>query len=596
MTKSRSKTINRYVIKTYFQHAMKHRFYLLGLIISVVLFTLVFIFLPPLIIADILDKLETGTYVKDDLWGSFGPQLLLYVGVSLLGGVLLGRSMIYFVWKLEMNVLKDIYQRIFNHLLNQSANFHANRFGGSLVSQTNKFAGSYVRIVDTTVFQLIPLILSFIFTIVILAPRALNVAIFLTAFSLIFIAVSIRITKKVRILNAKEASAQTRLTGYLADAITNLLAVKSFSRSNFENKRFSKGTENVRQATQAVMRASISRDFFFSTATASLSSIALILSVAGVVLFDSDIATVFLVISYTGVISKNLWDFSQSTLRNYNRAFGDAEEMAMILQIEPEIQDSVSPEKLRISRGRIEFKDVVFTHSTKNETLFNKLSLQIKPGEKIGLVGHSGSGKTTLTKLLLRFSDINEGVIEIDSQDITKITQEDLRKSMAYVPQEPLMFHRSIAENIAYGNPEADERQIKAVAKMAHAHEFIEKLPEKYNTLVGERGVKLSGGQRQRVAIARAMIKNAPILVLDEATSALDSESEVLIQDALWKLMEGRTAIVIAHRLSTIQKMDRIIVLENGNITEQGTHKELIRSKGTYSELWGHQSGGFLDD
>jgi len=575
---------------------MKHRFYLLGLIISVVLFTLVFIFLPPLIIADILDKLETGTYVKDDLWGSFGPQLLLYVGVSLLGGVLLGRSMIYFVWKLEMNVLKDIYQRIFNHLLNQSANFHANRFGGSLVSQTNKFAGSYVRIVDTTVFQLIPLILSFIFTIVILAPRALNVAIFLTAFSLIFIAVSIRITKKVRILNAKEASAQTRLTGYLADAITNLLAVKSFSRSNFENKRFSKGTENVRQATQAVMRASISRDFFFSTATASLSSIALILSVAGVVLFDSDIATVFLVISYTGVISKNLWDFSQSTLRNYNRAFGDAEEMAMILQIEPEIQDSVSPEKLRISRGRIEFKDVVFTHSTKNETLFNKLSLQIKPGEKIGLVGHSGSGKTTLTKLLLRFSDINEGVIEIDSQDITKITQEDLRKSMAYVPQEPLMFHRSIAENIAYGNPEADERQIKAVAKMAHAHEFIEKLPEKYNTLVGERGVKLSGGQRQRVAIARAMIKNAPILVLDEATSALDSESEVLIQDALWKLMEGRTAIVIAHRLSTIQKMDRIIVLENGNITEQGTHKELIRSKGTYSELWGHQSGGFLDD
>jgi ATP-binding cassette subfamily B protein len=222
--------------------------------------------------------------------------------------------------------------------------------------------------------------------------------------------------------------------------------------------------------------------------------------------------------------------------------------------------------------------------------------LKIKAGEKVGLVGHSGSGKTTLTRILLRFSDIQKGTIAIDGQDITHITQDDLRRHIAYVPQEPILFHRSLAENIGYGQANASQAEIKAVAKLAHADEFIASLPEKYKTLVGERGVKLSGGQRQRVAIARAMLKNAPILVLDEATAALDSESEALIQDALWKLMEGRTAIVVAHRLSTIQKMDRIIVMDDGKVIEQGTHKELLRLNGQYAKLWQRQSGGFIED
>lgn len=228
--------------------------------------------------------------------------------------------------------------------------------------------------------------------------------------------------------------------------------------------------------------------------------------------------------------------------------------------------------------------------------MFRKFSLRIKPGEKIGLVGHSGSGKTSLTKLLLRFADINDGEITIDGQNITHITQDDLRRHIAYVPQEPLLFHRTIAENISYARPDSDQQEIESVAKMAHADEFIVKLAKGYDTLVGERGVKLSGGQRQRVAIARAMLKNSPILLLDEATSALDSESEILIQKALWTLMENRTAIVIAHRLSTIQKMDRIIVLDNGRVIEEGSHKELLRKTGKYAELWTHQSGGFLEE
>jgi ATP-binding cassette subfamily B protein len=288
--------------------------------------------------------------------------------------------------------------------------------------------------------------------------------------------------------------------------------------------------------------------------------------------------------------------FCNNSVRNYNRAFGDASDMTAILQIEPEIKDPSEPEKPQISQGSIEFKNLDFTHDGAGGALFRGLNIQIKPGEKVGLVGHSGSGKTTLTRLLLRFSDIDGGEILVDGQNIAHITQDDLRRHIAYVPQEPIMFHRSLMENIRYGQQEADDEAIYTAAKVAHADDFIRGLPEGYATLVGERGVKLSGGQRQRIAIARAMIKNAPILVLDEATSALDSESEVLIQDALWKLMEGRTAIVIAHRLSTIQKMDRIVVLDNGAIVEQGSHRQLLRKKGTYAKLWAHQSGGFIDE
>jgi ATP-binding cassette subfamily B protein len=271
--------------------------------------------------------------------------------------------------------------------------------------------------------------------------------------------------------------------------------------------------------------------------------------------------------------------------------------MISMLEEPAELTDPEHPEPVRIQRGDIHFNAAVFRHDGADDPIFSGLDLHIKPGEKVGLVGHSGSGKTTLTRLLLRFSDIQGGTITIDGQDITAISQDDLRRHIAYVPQEPLLFHRSVHDNIAYGQARASRQAVESAAKMASAHEFIVSLPQGYDTLVGERGVKLSGGQRQRIAIARAMLKNAPILVLDEATSALDSESEVLIQAALWKLMEGRSAIVIAHRLSTIQKMDRIIVLDKGVIVEEGSHKQLIgRQGGTYAKLWAHQSGGFIED
>jgi ATP-binding cassette subfamily B protein len=268
-----------------------------------------------------------------------------------------------------------------------------------------------------------------------------------------------------------------------------------------------------------------------------------------------------------------------------------------LLLEDPAVQDIKNPIPLKADKGEIVMRNVAFRYSdNEGEHLFKDFDLKITPGEKVALVGHSGGGKTTVTKLLLRFMDIDDGEILIDGQNIAQISQHDLRSAISYVPQDPIMFHRSLSENIKYGRIDATQEEVVRIAKLAHADEFINALKHGYNTLVGERGIKLSGGQRQRIAIARAMIKDAPILVLDEATSALDSESEKYIQDALWKLMEGRTAIVIAHRLSTIQKVDRIIVLEDGNIVEQGTHKELIGKNGIYANLWSHQSGGFIEE
>jgi len=291
--------------------------------------------------------------------------------------------------------------------------------------------------------------------------------------------------------------------------------------------------------------------------------------------------------------------FTINTLtRQVEEGFMNASPMAEILSQPIEITDSPDAKPLRVARGEIELRDVAFRYADAKQTdsVFEGLNLTIKAGQKIGLVGHSGGGKSTLTRLLLRFDDISDGSITIDGQDIREITQTSLREAISYVPQEPLLFHRSIRENIAYGSPDASQQKIKKAARQAYADDFIGKLPEQYETVVGERGVKLSGGQRQRIAIDRAILKDAPILVLDEATSALDSESEKAVQKALWELMDNKTAVVIAHRLSTIQKMDRILVLNDGRIVEDGTQDELLASKGTYAKLWAHQSGGFIEE
>lgn len=551
-------------------------------------------FFGPFIISKLLAIIQSGQPIN------FNTSVLfisLYAVTQLYGEVIGWRFNLYMTWTFETAAQRNIHTRIFNHLTHQSTNFHANTFGGSLVSQTGKLAGSFERFWDTIIFQLAPSLASIVAATIILSFIFWQYAIFLLIISAVFIISVFLGSRLMAKLNIEEAQASTLQTGRLADAMANIMAIKSHGREGFELERYREVSENWRNKSLASMKGFLKVSTGYSALTAMLNTGALVAAILATKHTALSISAIYLSVTYTFTVARQLWEMN-NIMRNYNRVMGDAHDMTAILDIMPEIQNKPKLEKVRFHRGGIELKDITFHYSEVRtvKPLFQNLNLRIKPGEKVGLVGLSGGGKTTITKLILRFMDVSSGSITIDGQDITNVDQGELRQHIAYVPQEPLLFHRTLEENIAYGAPKATHRQVKAVAKMANAHEFIEKLSKGYQTLVGERGVKLSGGQRQRVAIARAMLKNAPILLLDEATSALDSESETLIQDALWKLMANRTAIVIAHRLSTIQKMDRIIVLDDGAIVEEGSHKELIQYGGTYAKLWAHQSGGFLEE
>ncbi|MEO6513064.1 MAG: ABC transporter ATP-binding protein [Candidatus Saccharimonadales bacterium] len=584
------------VARFYWRHVTRYRGLTIGALLSIPVTVLINGYLPPLVLASVLNRLATHRYDAHEWWGVFGASIITYA-ILLLAGMVMWRVIDYFVWRLEMNIQRDLAEEVFDHMLRESADFHANNFTGSLVSQNSKLLGGYIRVADTSFFGTLPLIAGIMITTIILAPKAPLYVTCLVIFSILYIILALVIAKPVRKLGAKYAAAESKQTGFLADAITNAMAIKSFARGDYERRRFAKTTRFTEHTLRNFAHAHQRHMNFLGTLTRTISASALAIAVVSVVVYHVNISVMFLILTYTMGIVEQLFQFGFTGLRNYNRALGDAADMVDILSQSPSVVDPVAPEISREPLGTITFDNVQFAHSGSDDAIFNGLSVDIKKGEKIGLVGHSGSGKTTFTRLLLRFSDIQGGEIRIDDQNIAKITQDDLHAKIAYVPQEPLLFHRTISENIGYGAADSDSDTIEDVAKLAHAAEFIDTLPQGYDTLVGERGVKLSGGQRQRVAIARAMLKNAPILVLDEATSALDSESEVLIQDALWKLMEGRTAIVIAHRLSTIQKMDRIVVMDNGRIVETGNHKALLRKKnGIYAKLWAHQSGGFIED
>lgn len=302
--------------------------------------------------------------------------------------------------------------------------------------------------------------------------------------------------------------------------------------------------------------------------------------------------TVVLAQLYFLSVSTRTWRMGRAVTSIF-KSFSNASEMVEILRQPLEVNDIAQPEKSKIKEGKIEFKNIHFNYEN-GENVFSDFNLTLPAGQKVGLVGHSGAGKSSLFRLLLRFMDLQKGQILIDGQDISQITQDDLRRAISFVPQDPILFHRSLLENIAYSDSNARKEDVIQAAKWAHAHEFIEKLPQKYQTLVGERGIKLSGGERQRIAIARAFLKKAPILLLDEATSSLDSVSEKYIQENLKKLMKGKTTLAIAHRISTIQQMDRILVMQDGKMVEDGTHETLLKKKGVYSTLWSHQSNGFL--
>ena len=587
--KPNSKEIFRLFWKTSAQY--KHR---RNLAIFFAMLTLVVtIFVGPLIIAQLLNIIQYNQlHDAKNLWS----LIALYSVSELWSSVIGWRLVLYLVWTFETAMQRDLYAQCFSKLTNQTLFFHSNKFGGSLVSQTNKLIGAVESFWDTIIWSVLPLTISLIGSIIVLSTLLWQYALFLLIFSIVFSLIVYYGSKPMAKLTKKEAKSSNKLNGQLADVISNVLAVKSSGAEATEQKFFTKTVNSWRNSSLDVMRGFLKVSTIYSSINMVIKIGAITFAVYAAQNNLVSVASVYLIITYTGSVAHELWNMN-GIMRNYNRIIGNANDMVEILQTPTTLIDK-SSSKLEVTSGKISMDKITFTHDEgQGDTLFHDFSLDIKPGEKIGLVGASGSGKTTLTKLLLRFADIDSGKITIDGQDISEVTQASLRAKIAYVPQEPLLFHRSVRENIAYGRPDATDTEIEEAAKKAGAYDFIVGLKDGFDTMVGERGIKLSGGQRQRVAIARAILKDAPILVLDEATSALDSESEALIQKSLETLMENRTSIVIAHRLSTIAKLDRIIVLKNGKIVEDGSHDKLINKKrGVYAKLWARQSGGFIEE
>ena len=589
----------------YFLKANKnYKWLALGVFIVTPIVIFVRTILAPLVVANIIDILSSarpedfinpGNIFQIPLVQKVLPQGIFLILCQLIGSSILGNLRVYLVWKMELLTINDLSIQCFDTINNQSMQFHSDRFSGSLTAQVGRFTRAYERFADSIIFNIVPLIVTFSSIFIILINRAPTFAILLMIFSTVFAIVSSRSFKRIGECNEKEAAAQNKQTGQLTDSITNIISVKSYAQENYERTRYTKFQAETLAAGENSMRATIHRDVIFDSIFLLIDLIMIAFIVVGAPVMALPVSTVILIFQFSQTILMNLWDVS-SIFKNFTRVFGDAHEMTIILDTVDTVVDEKGAKKLIVDKGGITFDHITFTHADAKESIFKDFNLELKPGERIGLAGLSGSGKTTLTKLLLRFADVDEGVIKIDDQNIRKVTQHSLRKNIAYVPQEASLFHRTIAENIAYAKPDASMEEIKHAAKLANAAEFIEKLPNGYETMVGERGVKLSGGQRQRIAISRAILKDAPILVLDEATSALDSESEALIQEALLRLMHGRTSIVVAHRLSTISSLDRIVVLENGKIIEQGPHEKLLKNpNGQYKKLWSRQSGAFVE-
>lgn len=538
----------------------------------------------------ILGQLSEGDY---DIANYVGLLLTTLVPAAI-NNLFVLRIIDWLDWSLDALGGEYLSKLAFEAVINQSMTFHNNRFSGSLTSAANKLPNAFISLKSGFVWDIFPLTLTVLFSIGTAAFICWPFAIVLAIYIVIYMTVAFITYYKTRYVDERMADAENKQTGQLADSITNVMSVKSYAREKFEKRRFGEATARTRNATFLTAKVSFYRNFSMNFVNMLTFVALIIMIVMGHSVFGLSIANLVLLYSVSNSLLSNVWTINH-ILRNINRSLGNAKDMVEILDM-PYIIDDKTDKPLVVTDAAISFDDITFQHEKSRDKLFKNFSLDVSAGERIGLVGVSGSGKSTLTKLLLRFDDVKDGAIRIDGQDVRDVTQESLRGAIAYVPQESSLFHRSIFENIAYGRPDATDEEVYEAARLANADEFIDQLPDKYDTLVGERGVKLSGGQRQRIAIARAILKDAPILVLDEATSALDSESEAAIQEALANLMEGRTSIVVAHRLSTIAGLDRIVVLRDGKIVEQGSHKELLDKNGEYAKLWGRQSGAFLDE
>lgn len=588
-------SLTRRTLHYYWQVTRKHKGMFAALMLSTFAFVALLSYGNPYVMSLIVDKVSADPVGADQVMEVFGPYIVSLILINVFGQAA-SKLQDYTMYKLEIAASYDLATMSFDALCNQSMSFHSNRFGGTLVSQTTKFMSAYQQLIETIMFPFLPVVCSVIFTCAILVPRVPLYVAILMVLLVIYASISYYLYKRILSLNEKAASAQNQLSGELSDSVANILAVKTYGREDYERGLFDQANKEVVARDSKRMWASLTRGIITACITVVIMAVVTVFIAGGNAWYGITPGTLVVMFTYTYTIT-NQFNFINNGLQRFNRAFGDASGMTAILDEPRLVADKPDAPDLKVTEGTIDFQDIDFFYTDGNAKtqVFDKFELHIPAGQRVGLVGMSGAGKTTLTKLLLRLSDIQEGRILIDGQNIADTTQQSLRRQIAYVPQEALLFHRTIAENIAYGRPDATPEQIRTAAKQANALEFIEKLPQGFDTVTGERGVKLSGGQRQRIAIARALLADCPVLVLDEATSALDSESEKLVQDALATLMEGRTCIVVAHRLSTVANLDRIVVLDGGKIVEDGPHDELVAQGGEYAHLWNRQTGAYLE-
>jgi ATP-binding cassette subfamily B protein len=585
------KRYTKLTLKIFWQHSMRYKWRLVFLITFILLASAASIILP-LFYKQFFDILTQG-----------GNQISIRSAlVHTLYSIAIAQVVQWIFWRFatfantrfQPRVMKDLNDTCFQYLHRHSFSFFNSNFVGSLVKRVNRFSDAYENVADNIYWYLLRMVVNIVAILIVLFSRKAELGIILSVWIVVFLAINWILTNWKFTYDVRRSQAETKVTGILADTITNQANVKLFNGYQREAQYFANATEKVRS-----LRAFTSNlDNLFEGVQAGLMVILeLAMFYVAIGFWQKGILTTgdfVLIQAYLLSLFEFVWNFGR-TLRSVYQKMADAEEMTQVLDTEHEIQDVKNAVDLKVEKGQIEFKNVSFYYYQTRKVI-SRLNLTIKPREKIALVGPSGAGKSTIIKLILRQHDITSGKIFVDNQNIGRVRQESLWQNISLVPQEPVLFHRTLMENIQYGKPDATKKEVLEAARRAHCHEFISGFPDGYNTFVGERGIKLSGGERQRVAIARAILRNAPILLLDEATSSLDSESEHLIQDALAALMEGKTVVVIAHGLSTIMKMDRIVVIDGGQMVEQGTHAQLLKKKkGLYHRLWKFQAGGFIE-
>jgi ATP-binding cassette subfamily B protein len=507
------------------------------------------------------------------------------------GNTIVWRAGMFSYNKALPKIMSDLMETCYRHLLGHSQAFFADNSSGAIVSKVKRFQGSFGSIANAIIFNFSGAILRTIFIVAMMFTLHVYLGLLAVGWIVTFTTACIIFAKRKMKYDLEYASQETKTTHHLGDTVNNSVNVMLFSAKEAEAREFG---GIVNQLALLRKRTWDMSNWFLAAQTVSMIILEFAIMATAAYYWSKGVLSVgdfALLHLYLNQVFERLWSFGND-IKDLYESLAQANEMTEMLLKPHEVVDKPKAAELYCPLGIVEFRNIGFSYGDKK--IFDRFNLRIAPGEKIGLVGRSGGGKSTLVKLLLRYMDVESGAVLVDNQTIADVTQDSLRQRIALVPQDPHMFHRSLMDNIRYGRLDASDEEVTEAAKAAHAHEFIIRTPDGYNTLVGERGVKLSGGERQRIAIARAVLRNAPILILDEATSSLDSESEMYIQEALELLMEGRTTIAIAHRLSTIKKMDRILVMDGGNIVEEGLHEQLVSRDGIYSRLWEIQIGGFV--